>query len=50
MIRLWLLEAKLWAALEKLAGQPRNPRREEGLGVECVVEVPGVIGLANKSY
>ena len=45
-----VLEAKLWAVLEKLAGQPRIPRREEGLGVECVLRLPGIQSLEDRSY
>ena len=44
------MDGKLWAALEKLAGQTRIPRGEEGMGVECVLELPGVTSLQGRSY
>ena len=45
------LDAKLWISLEQLAGQPRIPRGDEGLGFECIVaRETGVAALAGKSY
>ena len=44
------MDARLWSALEQIAGQHRIPRREEGLGVECVVEVPEVPELQGRSF
>ena len=44
------LDARLWAGLEQVAGQLRIPRREEGLGVECVVDLPEVPELQGRSY
>ena len=45
------LDARLWRALEQLAGQPRIPRGEEGLGFECVVaQETGVPGLVGRTY
>jgi len=44
------MDAKLWEMLEHLAGQPRIPQGEEGMGVECVLELPGVPSLQGRSY
>ena len=44
------MEAKLWEVLEHLAGQPRIPQGEEGLGTECVLDLPGVESLQGRSY
>ena len=43
-----LVDAGLWAALEKLSGQPRIPRAEEGAGVECVLNL--VPSISGRSY
>ena len=43
-------KARLWSALEQLAGQARIPRSDEGLGFECVPDVQGVPGLQGRSY
>ena len=43
-------DARIWADLEQLAGQARIPRGEEGLGFECVPQVPGVPGLQGRSF
>ena len=42
------LDAVLWSAMERAAGQ-HIPRREEGLGTECVVDIP-VANLGGKSF
>ena len=42
------VDARLWTALEQLAGQHRIPRGEEGAGVECVLEL--VPNLNGRSY
>ena len=44
------MDARLWAALEQVAGQSRIPWGEEGLGIECVVAVPGVPELQGRSF
>ena len=44
------VDRRLWAALEQVASQPRIPRGEEGLGVECVVDLPGIGSLQGRSY
>ena len=44
------LDNRIWRAVEQLAGQGHVPREEEGLGFECVPEVPGVPSLAGKSF
>ena len=44
------LDTRLWRALEQVAGQPRIPRREEGLGVECAFNIPDVPELHGYSY
>ena len=44
------LDARIWQALEQLAGQERIPRGEEGLGVECVVDLREVPQLQGRSY
>ena len=43
-------EARIWRALEQLAGQDLIPRGEEGLGVECVGDVREVPELQGHSY
>ena len=45
-----MLEARLWAALEEVSGQPHIARGEEGGGVECVLELPGVPQLEGRSF
>ena len=42
------LDTVLWAAFERAVGQ-HVPRREEGLGLECVLDIP-VDGLRGKSF
>ena len=45
------LDARLWTALEQLAGQPRIPKIEEGLGFECLVaKDTGVAELEGRTY
>ena len=44
-----LLDARLWSALEQVCGQ-HIPKTDEGLGIECVVELRNVPQLAGKSY
>ena len=41
---------QLWAALEQVASQPCIPRGEEGLGVECILDLPGIDSLQGRSY
>ena len=45
-----MVDSRLWTALEQLASQPRIPRGEEGLEVECVLDLPGVPSLQGRSY
>ena len=45
-----MVDARLWAALEQLAGQPHIAQREEGTGVECVLNIPEVPNLFGRSY
>ena len=42
------LDAILWSALERSAGQ-HIPRSEEGLGIECVLDIP-VDNMAGRSF
>ena len=42
------MDAKLWEVLEKLAGQERIPQGEEGLGIECILQIPEA--LEGRSY
>ena len=35
------LDSHIWETLERISGQ-HIPRKEEGLGIECFVDVPGV--------
>jgi hypothetical protein len=44
------VDARLWAALEQLAAQPCIPRGEEGMGVECVLDLAAVPSLQGRSY
>ena len=44
------VDARLWAALEQLAGQHRIPRGEEGGEVECVLDLSMVPSLNGCSY
>ena len=44
------MEARLWEVLENLAGQPRIPQGEEGLGVECVLDLSDVDSLQGRLY
>ena len=44
-----ILDARLWTALEQVCGQ-HIPKGEEGLGVECVLQVPGVPELVGRSF
>ena len=44
------VDARLWQALEQLAGQHHIPRGEEGAGVECVLSLPMVPSLNGRSY
>ena len=44
------MDQRLWEALQQVSGQSHIPRGEEGLGIECVVQVPGVPGLEGRSY
>ena len=45
------LDARLWTAFEQLAGQPRIPRGNEGLGFECMVaRGTGVAELEDRTY
>ena len=43
-----LLDARLWAALEQLSGQPHIPRGRAGGGADCILELPG--GLEGRSF
>ena len=45
-----MVDARLWTALEQLAGQTRIPRGEEGAGVECVMDLQMVPNLWGRSY
>ena len=44
------LDARLWAAVEQVSGQPHIAREEEGGGVECVLELPGIPDLDGRSF
>ena len=45
------MDAKLWEVVEHLAGHDRIPQGEEGMGVECVLQLPGVVeALQGRSY
>ncbi len=44
------VDARLWAALEQVAGQPRIPQGEEGAGVECVLDLSAVPSLQGRSF
>ena len=45
------LDARLWRGLEQLAGHPRIPRGDEGLGFEALVaQGTGVAALEGRSY
>ena len=43
-----LLDARLWAALEQLSGQPDIPRGRAGGVADCILELPG--GLEGRSF
>ena len=45
-----IVDASLWSALEQLAGQPRIPMSQEGLGTECVLDLVEIPLLQGKSY
>ena len=45
-----VLDTRLWAAVEQVSGQPHIARGEEGGGVECVLELPGIPELEGRSY
>ena len=45
-----MVDARVWAALEQLAGQPHIARGEEGAGVECVLDLARVPSLSGRSY
>ena len=45
-----MVDARLWAALGQLAGHPQIPRRDEGGGVECVLDFTRVPSLLGRSY
>ena len=45
------MDAKLWEMVEHLAGHIRIPQGEEGMGVECVLQLPGVVeAMQGRSY
>ena len=45
-----LLDRRLWAAVEQVAGRTHIPRQEEGMGVECVLNLPGLPMLEGCSF
>ena len=45
------LDARLWAALEQLSGQPHIPRgRGGGVGEDCVLDLQGIQNLEGRSF
>ena len=44
------MDARLWAALEQVSGQPHIAKLEEGGGVECVLELTGIQQLEGRSF
>ena len=45
-----MVDARVWAAVEQLAGQPHIARGEEGAGVECILNFARVPSLSGRSY